>query len=48
MGKDDEQGVGVHIGYYIRAGGSTLAGMTMRSQDWGSIPLLVNDGICRI
>lgn len=49
--KDNEQGADVHTGYYIRADGSTLAGMTMRSQDWGSatsIPPLVNDGICGV
>lgn len=49
--KDNEQGTDVYTGYYIRADGSTLAGMTMRSQDWGSadsIPPLVNDGICDV
>lgn len=47
----NEQGADVHTGYYIRADGSTLAGMTMRSQDWGSatsIPPLVNDGLCGV
>lgn len=42
---------GIWIGYYIRADGSTLAGMTMRSQDWvsaTSIPPLINDGICSV
>lgn len=49
--KDTEQGADVHTGYYIRADGSTLAGMTMRSQDWGSAtstPPLVNDGLCGV
>lgn len=49
--KDNEQGADVHTGYYIRADGSTLAGMTMRSQDWGSAtstPPLVNDGLCDV
>lgn len=38
-------------GYYIRADGSTLAGKTMQSQDWGSAsstPPSVNDGMCDV
>lgn len=50
--KDNEQrGWCACTGYYIRADGSTLAGMTMRSQDWGSAtstPPLVNDGLCGV
>lgn len=41
----------VHTDYYIRADGSTPAGTTMQSQDWGSAsstPPSVNDGMCDV